>query len=493
MGQRAWTAQTIHILHEPFAPSRRPERRRRIQALGARIRLHHKGCTSSFAPCATFTATGRSSHCLSPGAHGYKRPCSAARVGLGLVVGLYSRGRPGGGLASPAASTQRAFHCAQAQPRPGQAAPSARHAMFPQMSRGELSVLSVILPNFNHATHLARSLTTLLQQDRPPDEVIVVDDGSTDHSVAVIAEMVRMDPRVRLLTHGTNRGVIHALNTGLTAACGDYVYLAAADDWVLPGFFELALRRLEEHSETGLFCGRTLLVDGATRESIGERPAVWPSAGADNLAPAEVVSLLRRSDNWILTGAAVFRRSALTWAGPFLDPQLGSFADGFVARKIALKFGLYFEPVPVAVWQVFQDSVSRQRALDPAQAADTLAYLPSRIQADPAFPSWYPEVFARRWRFTCCRLALERQPPETAVLRIMGIRSQLDRLVVAGLGPGLGYRWGRRLALAWLWGRLRPMSLGGLARTRVRLVRHRGRTPRIVSARPVSPGGEPDE
>jgi len=79
---------------------------------------------------------------------------------------------------------------------------------------------------------------------------------------------------------------------------------------------------------------------------------------------AGVNELLRSTDNWILTGSAVFRRECVIWAGGF-DPRLSSFADGFVARKIALRYGFYFEPKIVASWVVFPDSVSRRRREPP--------------------------------------------------------------------------------------------------------------------------------
>ena len=155
-----------------------------------------------------------------------------------------------------------------------------------------------------------------------------------------------------------NIGVIPTLQRGLQAARGKYIYFAAADDWVAPGFFELALRRLEADPDVGLFCGEAMLVDGRNNRPFAVRPAVRPRMRAGRIDVPRVRQLLRSTDNWILTGSTIFRRECVDWAGGF-DARLGSFADGFIARKIALRYGFYFEPMIVASWVVFPDSVSR--------------------------------------------------------------------------------------------------------------------------------------
>src|SRR5262245_31118099 len=97
------------------------------------------------------------------------------------------------------------------------------------MRLAQLSI-SVVLPNYNHARFLPRSLTCLLRQTRPADEVIVIDDGSTDDSLAVIGEFARREPRVRVLRNEKNSGVVATLNRGLAEARGELVFLASSDD-----------------------------------------------------------------------------------------------------------------------------------------------------------------------------------------------------------------------------------------------------------------------
>jgi|SRR5215470_4864511 len=326
------------------------------------------------------------------------------------------------------------------------------------------AMLSIVLPNYNHARLIPRALGALLAQERPPDEIIVVDDGSTDDSLAVVQRYATENPSIRLLVNEENRGVIFSLNRGLRAARGRYVYFAAADDWVMSGFFAEALAMLSAHPDAGLFCGEACLVDGASGRHIAIRPPVRPSYCAGLVEPRAAHALLARIDNWILTGSTVFRRDAVEWAGGF-DERFGSFADGFVARKIALTFGFCFAPKVVATWVIFPDSVSRQTALNPDRARNVLIVATERLTADPVFPRWYARLFEKRWRFATARLALISDPVQRTTLLAMGARSSLDRYVLETAQLLPSRLLGKLVASAWLWARLRPTTLTGCVRT----------------------------
>jgi glycosyltransferase involved in cell wall biosynthesis len=331
-------------------------------------------------------------------------------------------------------------------------------------SRAMPLTLSVVLPNYNHAIFIGRALAALLGQKRAADEIIVIDDGSTDDSVAVVERIAATAPAIRLLRNPGNVGVIPTLQRGLEAARGKYIYFAASDDWIFPGFFALALRRLEADPDMGLFCGEAMLIDGASNRPFAVRPAVRPRLRAGRIEAAAVQQLLRSTDNWILTGSAIFRRDCVTWTGGF-DARLGSFADGFIARKVALKYGFLFEPKIVASWVVFPNSVSRKTALDLQRTKYILDVVPTLIAADPGFPSWYANAFRDRWRFAACRLALQADPIERSVLLELGAPSAAEKAKLESILAWPHRNLARLVILARLWYRLRPTSLLALLRT----------------------------
>ena len=333
------------------------------------------------------------------------------------------------------------------------------------------ATLSVVLPNYNHGKLIGRALRALTAQERAPDEIIVIDDASTDDSVRVIEGFAVSSPAIKLLCNAENLGVIPTLERGLRTSLGKYVYFAAADDFVLPGFFETALRRLEAHPDLSLFCGEAELVDGNTDRPFAMRPAVWPRMTAGRVDPPRVRQLLETTDNWILTGSSVFRRSCVVWAGG-LDNRLGPFADGMLARKLALKFGFFFEPKPVATWAVFSASQSRGVALNLDKATYFLDAVHNWIATDSVFPAWYADKFRDRWRFGACRLVLQQRPLDTEFLLAIGALST-DEFATIKTIMTLPDGIARTMILGLLWFRLRPIALSALLRTKFALCMQR--------------------
>jgi len=96
--------------------------------------------------------------------------------------------------------------------------------------------VAVIIPTFNQARFLAEAIASVLTQTRAADEIIVVDDGSTDDPAKVVAKF----PTVRLVRQG-NRGLSAARNRGLQACTGSHVVFLDADDRLLPTALQTGL------------------------------------------------------------------------------------------------------------------------------------------------------------------------------------------------------------------------------------------------------------
>ncbi|WP_454084895.1 glycosyltransferase [Georgenia sp. Marseille-Q6866] len=105
----------------------------------------------------------------------------------------------------------------------------------------EEPLVSVIVPSKDRATVLPTALQSVLDQTYARWELVVVDDGSRDGTPEALVPFLR-DPRVRLVTHETNRGVAAARNTGLATATGDYVAFLDSDNTWEPDFLELMVR-----------------------------------------------------------------------------------------------------------------------------------------------------------------------------------------------------------------------------------------------------------
>lgn len=98
-------------------------------------------------------------------------------------------------------------------------------------------LLSVIVPVYNAARFLPQCLDSLLGQTYMNLEIICVDDGSTDDSLAVLKEYAAKDERIKVM-HQENAGVSAARNRGLALATGELITFVDADDWLEPDAYE---------------------------------------------------------------------------------------------------------------------------------------------------------------------------------------------------------------------------------------------------------------
>ena len=112
---------------------------------------------------------------------------------------------------------------------------------------GEL--VSVIVPLFNAEDHLVTALRSLAEQSYTNIEVIVVDDASTDNSLAVAQAFSQQDARFKVLTQTTNQGAYAARNRGLAASKGAFITVHDSDDWSHPQKLEEQVSGLEGNAE----------------------------------------------------------------------------------------------------------------------------------------------------------------------------------------------------------------------------------------------------
>lgn len=112
-----------------------------------------------------------------------------------------------------------------------------------------------LINNFNYETFVAEAVHSALNQTVPFDEIIVVDDGSTDRSVQILEQQFANHPRVKLILNPGNQGQLSAFNLGFAACSGDIIFFLDSDDLYQPTYLESALKVYQAHPDCGfLFC-----------------------------------------------------------------------------------------------------------------------------------------------------------------------------------------------------------------------------------------------
>lgn len=304
---------------------------------------------------------------------------AAARFGLGmrgLARALRERGEPGGArfveefaLASVLYESWRRvfhawdlggslvfltglFHCfsprAAAAVLHRRVAPRAHRA---RSARGGCRAVSpptiaVIIPTHNRSAYLRQAIESVLGQTRPFDEIIVVDDGSTDDTTAVCASY----PAVNYVRQ-SNQGRARACDVGLSETSATYIRFLDDDDMLLPSANESQLAALEKHPDAEIVYARSLRID-SNGQVIGEDLV-------NHKIPAKCAKALFR-ENFIRIQTVLLRRETLLAHGLF-DAAMWPCDDYDLWLRLATRQAkLAYVPHPVAAYRIHRGSVSNQ-------------------------------------------------------------------------------------------------------------------------------------
>jgi glycosyltransferase involved in cell wall biosynthesis len=177
-------------------------------------------------------------------------------------------------------------------------------------------LISVVIPTYNAASFLPEAIESVRRQTRSVDEIIIVDDGSTDNTEQVVHQL---GPDITLIRQ-SNAGPAVARNLGIAAAKGKYIAFLDADDQWLPNKIERQMRIMERFPEVALIASDMAETDAAGKIIV---PSVLDRHGMLNFfsglgfnpVPQAVARLVNK--NFIPTGTVIAKKTALLEVGAF--------------------------------------------------------------------------------------------------------------------------------------------------------------------------------
>ncbi len=208
--------------------------------------------------------------------------------------------------------------------------------------------VSVIIPAYQDAAHIRAAVDSVLAQTYPDREVVVVDDGSTDDTLKVLAAYGDV---IRVISQ-PNRGPSAARNLGIQQAQGEWVAFLDADDTWLPEKLARQMPLFQKGGGIGLVCSDTYFVD-----SQGLRPR---TGFMDNPPCAGRVLKTIFTASFIPTSTVVVRKACLDQVGGF-DEGLWACEDLDLWLRIAAEWEIDFVTEPLAYYRVSDGQLSSQR------------------------------------------------------------------------------------------------------------------------------------
>jgi len=218
-------------------------------------------------------------------------------------------------------------------------------------------LVSIVTPSYNQAEYLEETICSVLEQDYPRIEYVVVDDGSTDHSVEIIR---RHAGRLAWWTQQENAGQAAALNRGFAQTRGGLLAFLNSDDTLLPGAVTALVEAFGEDRDLLLVYG-----DALTRQDGREIGTLR----ARDWDPRELV---RSGVNPVPQQASMWRREAWDRAGPFDESSFFFFEYEFLVRLSVLGRARRLER-PLATFRLHPASKTVEPSVAKAEDAVRLA------------------------------------------------------------------------------------------------------------------------
>ncbi len=216
--------------------------------------------------------------------------------------------------------------------------------------------ISVILPFYNAQNTLARCLESLLQQTFTDFECLLIDNNSSDESAQIAKNLCNRDPRFILLNENV-QGVMHAFNTGLSAARGRYIARTDADDVNMPMRLEQQYKYLESHKECGVVASKAKYVAHDNNTAGFARYVRW----SNSILAQEQIKLNRFVESPVINPTVMWRKDISERYGSNED---GSFPEDYELWLRWLEKEVIFHKLdkPLIEWH---DSPQRLTRTDP--------------------------------------------------------------------------------------------------------------------------------
>lgn len=228
-------------------------------------------------------------------------------------------------------------------------------------------IFSIIIPSYNHEKYIGDAINSVINQTFQDWELIVVDDGSKDGSLDVVAQF--KDPRIKVLTQA-NHDAPFTINRGLKEASGKYFAILNSDDLIEPDKLEKCLQSLRSGSDFLFGKLKAIDQDGQPMDQ-GDYRVVWMNERLNNSnEPFSLEKLLTNINFLMTTSNYVFTRKVFETVGSFHEYLRYSHDFDYVMRVVASGFEITFIPEYLGSYRIHSDntiSKGRQEAyLEPS-------------------------------------------------------------------------------------------------------------------------------
>lgn len=199
-----------------------------------------------------------------------------------------------------------------------------------------MELVSIVIPNYNYGHFIRQTMESAVHQTYPDVEIIVVDDCSTDDSVAIVEEYVKEYENVSLYRNEVNLGVVGNHNKAVNLSKGAYICVLSSDDYLDIHFVEECVRKFEEHPTAGMVVSAMHLVDD--KGVVTDAPNYY---GNSFICKGIYQCRVFLMSNTFVPSQVLFKRECIE--NPEVGGAFNEFADTFIDTELWYRICLHYD------------------------------------------------------------------------------------------------------------------------------------------------------
>jgi len=215
-------------------------------------------------------------------------------------------------------------------------------------------IVTVVVPAYNHEDYVLDCITSILDEDYPNMEVIVINDGSTDSTEEKVRDYIRRHGEKFRFISKKNEGLVKTLNLGLKLARGKYFCELASDDMLLPGSIRKRVEYLEANPRAEAVFADGYFLNASEKTST----RILQGTVAGYHGPEHTIENLIKGDAIIMFPSGMIKKSTLDALGGF-DEDFRYYEDIYLEYLLALGHRVDYLDEPVMYLRRHSTNVSK--------------------------------------------------------------------------------------------------------------------------------------
>lgn len=199
-----------------------------------------------------------------------------------------------------------------------------------------MELVSIVIPNYNYGHFIRQTMESAVHQTYPNVEIIVVDDGSTDNSVAIIQEYENQYENVTLYRNEKNLGVVGNHNKAVSLSKGTYICVLSSDDYLDIHFVEECVKKFKEHPSAGMVVSAMHMVDD---KGVVTDPANY--YGSSFICKGIYQCKVFLMSNTFVPSQVLFKRECIE--NPDVGGAFNDFADTSIDTELWYRICLHYD------------------------------------------------------------------------------------------------------------------------------------------------------